>query len=145
MERDHMSVIGDHEHAIAQNGHAAVDAARRVAGQALAARAFVVPDLAARGGVERPSGIHVGDVYDAFHYHRSHFQMARIGDRENPARRELTDIAWRNLVERAETVAAQLAVISGPVARLRLDDAVPDDGAGKLRRGARLRFRARKR
>ena len=48
VRRQEMRVIGHHEHAIAGDGNAAVDAAGGVAGEAFRARPLEVPDLAAR-------------------------------------------------------------------------------------------------
>ena len=46
VERDEVRVIGHHEHAIAGDGDAAIDAAAGVAGDALRARPLVVPQIA---------------------------------------------------------------------------------------------------
>ncbi len=87
-----MGIVGDHEDAVAEHGYAAVDAARRIAREAFAAGPLVVPDFAAGSGVERPSGIHVGDVHHAVDHDRRHFQMAGVGDREHPSRRQAGDV-----------------------------------------------------
>ena len=52
MQRDQVRVVRDHEHAVAKHRHAAVDSAGGIAGQALGARAAVMPDLPAATRVE---------------------------------------------------------------------------------------------
>ena len=52
IERDDVRVIGHHEHAIAGNADAAIDASGGIADQPLGSRTLIVPDLAAAAGVE---------------------------------------------------------------------------------------------
>ena len=79
VEGDEVRVVGDHEHAVAGDGDAAVDAAGGVAGQALRARAPVVPDPPSGAGVERIALVGGGHVHDAVHHHRRHFQPRGVG------------------------------------------------------------------
>ena len=69
MKREQMGVIGNHEHAIAEHRHTAIDPAGCVTGQALAARPAIMPDLAAAARVEAGEGhsvviMDVGDQGD---------------------------------------------------------------------------------
>ena len=46
IEGDDVRVIGHHEHAIAGNADAAIDASRGIANEPLGSRTLIVPDLA---------------------------------------------------------------------------------------------------
>ena len=118
VEGDDVSVIGDHEDAVAGNRHAAVDAARCVADQALRARAAVLPDPTSVAGVERIALVGGGDVHDPAHHDRGHLQARGARQGEDPTGSQPRDVALVDLVERAVAVAAELAVVGGPV-RLR--------------------------
>ena len=92
IERDEVRVIGDHEHAIAGDGDAAVGAAGGVADQALGSRPLVVPDLAAAAGVERVALVGAGDVHHALDDDRRHLQARRVGQAEDPLGRQPGDV-----------------------------------------------------
>src|SRR5204863_6333905 len=53
VERDEMTVIGDHEHTVATDRDATICATGRHADQTFRPRAAVVPDLTSAAGVER--------------------------------------------------------------------------------------------
>src|SRR5271169_4135273 len=115
MQSEQVGVIADHENAVSQDRHAAIDPAGGVAGQLLGAWAAVMPDLASAAGVERVSFVHAGDVHYSVGNHRGDLEGARrASDVEDPLRRELLDVARVDLGERAEAVAAFIAVIGGP-------------------------------
>ena len=123
VQRDEVRVVGDHEHAVAGDGDAAVDAAGRVADQALGARTLVVPDLAAAAGIERVALVGAGDIHHAVHDHRRHLQARGVAEAEDPLGHECAHIARRDLRQRAVAAAAGLAVVTGPVG-LRGDGAI---------------------
>src|SRR5437763_6559676 len=98
-----MRVIGHHEHAIAEDSHAAIDAAACITCESGTALPLVAPDLAPGASVEGERGIRCGDVHDTFDDDRSDFESAtRAGDGEDPLGREASDVAAIDLVERAE-------------------------------------------
>ena len=96
-------------------GDAAIDAAGGIAGEAAGARALEMPDLAARAGVERVAFVGAGDVHDAIDDDRRHLKAAGVRQVEHPAGAELLDVLLRDLGEFGVAVAADIAVIGGPV------------------------------
>ncbi len=125
IERDDVRVVGDHEHAIAGDTGAAVRAALH---HALRARPLVVPDPPAAARVERVALVGRRHIHDPVDDDRRHLQVAGVGNREHPARRQLRDVVLVDLRQRRVAVAAGLAVVGRP-ARLRRDDAKPIAGA----------------
>ena len=123
VEADDVRMIGDHEHAIAGDRDAAIDAAGRVADEPLGARPLVVPDLAARAGVERVALVRARHVHHPADDDRRHLQPRRVGQAEDPLRHEARHVLRRDLRERARAIAARRAVVAGPVL-LRRDGAV---------------------
>ena len=130
-----------------------------IADESLRARAAVVPDLPAGARVERPGGVHRGDVHHAVDDDRRDLQRALAArHREHPLRRELRHVVRVDLVERTVAVAAQLSVVGRPLAGLRSSDvgescavcavgaAVPGSVArGVDRRSSRVRYASRSR
>ncbi len=123
VERDQVGVIGLEKDTIPENRHAAIDAARGIADQALRSRPGVVPDLTARARIERPDGIDGRHVHQAVDDDWRDLKRAgRAWNLKGPFRREPRHIGDRDLVERAVAVAAQLSMIGRPFARLRPSD-----------------------
>ena len=86
-----MRVIGDHEDAIARDGHAAVGAAGRVSDEPFGSRTRVVPDLPSRSGVERVALIRARHIHHTVHHDRRHLQRRSVWKAEDPLRHEPTD------------------------------------------------------
>jgi len=117
IQRDQVRVVGDHEHASAEYGNAAIDAGGGVAGEALRARPAVVPDLMAALRIERVGFVHRRDVHHPVGDNGRHLERPRRAvDREHPFRREAVNRRSVDLVERAESIAAQIPVIGRPFA-----------------------------
>ena len=134
VQRDQVRVVRDHEHAIAERRNAAIDAGRRIAGQALRPRTAVVPDLTAALRVERERFVRRRDVHHTVDDDRRHLERARSAlNREHPFRREAVDGRGVDLVERTESIAAQVSVVRRPRARLGLRDVGKGDGVIRSR------------
>ena len=140
VQRQNMRVIGDQEHTAAQHRRSAIDAGRGVAGQILAARPAVVPDLTASSRVERVDFIHAGDVDRAVDDDRRHLERARSAlNGEQPFRREGADRGGVDLIERAEPVPAQASVIGRPLTGPRAGDFLEGRSRGGRFRGGAAR------
>jgi hypothetical protein len=111
VQRNHVRIVGFHEHAIAGHGDAAVRVSLL---GALGARALELPDPASAAGVERDALVRSGHVHDAVDDRRRALQSTRVGHVEHPSRRETRDVALVDLRERGEAVAARLAVVARP-------------------------------
>ena len=122
-ERDHVGVVGEHEHAIAGDGDAAIESARGVSGDAARSVALIVPDDAAGAGVERPAFVRLRHVHHAVDDQGRVFDGGRAGHREHPAGRQARDVGLIDLRELAVAVAAGIAVVGRPIG-LRRDHAV---------------------
>ena len=122
-ERDHVGVVGEHEHAIACDCDAAIESARGVAGDALRPFTPVAPDDAAGAGIERPAFVRLRHVHYAIDDQRRVFDGGRAGHRENPAGRQTSDVGLIDLRELAVAIAAGIAVVRRPIG-LRRDHAI---------------------
>ena len=74
IERDEVRVIGDHEHPVARNANAPVDAARGVPDEALGSRTLIVPDFSSAARIERIAFVCARHVHHAFHHNRRDLQ-----------------------------------------------------------------------
>ena len=94
-ERDHVGVVGEHEHAIAGHRDTAIESAGGVPGDAASPFTPVAPDNAARAGVERPAFVRARHVHHAVHDQGRVFDGGRTGHGENPrgARRATLDLS----------------------------------------------------
>ena len=110
-----MRVIGHHEHSVASDRHATIGAAGGVADQALCPRPLIPPDLPARARVERITLVRARHVHHAGRDDRRDLQRRRVRQAEDPFRRELRDVAFVDVCERAVAAAAGLTVVAGPV------------------------------
>ena len=63
IEGDDVRVIGHHEHAIAGNADAAIDASRGIANEPFGSRTLIVPDLAAAAGIEGVTLVRARAIY----------------------------------------------------------------------------------
>ena len=143
MESDEVGVVGDHEDAIAEDGDAAIDAGDGVTcgDEIFGARAGVVPDLAAGASVEREAFVGAGDVHDAVDDLRSVFELAACaGHGPAPAWGEMGDVGGVDFGERAEAVAADVAVVAGPFAFVGVGDAGEVDAFAEIECGEGERF-----
>ena len=114
-ERDHVGVVGEHEHAIAGHGDAAIESARRIPGDAASPFTLVAPDDAAGAGVERPAFVRGRHVHHAVHDQGRVFDGGDAGHGENPLGRQARDIGLADLRELAVAVAAGIAVVGRPI------------------------------
>ena len=115
VERHDVRVVGDQEQPIACDGGAAVDARGGVSREALRPRARVPPKLTARARIERDAFVHVGDVHHALDHQRRGLQSTRAADVVDPRGRQAADVGGVDLIEFAMAVAADIAVVGGPV------------------------------
>ena len=115
VQRDHVSVIGDHEQAVSGNRDSAVHSPGRVAYQPLRSRPLISPDLPPAARVERPALVCAGDVHHAANDDGRHLQAGGIRQREHPLRREPLDVASIDLRQRAVPAAVRPAVVRRPV------------------------------
>ena len=117
VQRDHVCVVRDHEHAVAEGRNASIDPAGRVTGQPRRARAAVMPDPTAAAGIERERFVDRRDVHDAVDDDRRRLQRTRSSlNREHPFRREALDRLRVDLIERAESIPAQVSMVGRPLA-----------------------------
>ena len=136
MQRDQMRVIRDHEYAVAEQRHAAVDPAGCVADQALRTRAAVMPDLPAAARIEGERFIHRRDVHDAAGDEGRALEIARGAPNvEHPLGRQALHIAGVDLIERAEPIAGLVSVVGRPRARLRPHHIGEGDPSRRVRSG----------
>ena len=115
VQSDDVGIVGDHEQAVAGSGCAAIDAAGGVADQILGSGTLVVPDLASGAGVQRVALIGAGHVHDSVDDDGGYLQAGGAEQREDPLGRKAGDVGLVDLIQRAVTVAADLAVVGGPV------------------------------
>ena len=92
IERDHVRVVGHHEHAISRHRCPAIDAATGVADRPLRPRPLVVPDLPPGPGIERITLVAARDVHHAFDDHRRALQPRSVRQVEQPLRHEARDV-----------------------------------------------------
>ena len=122
-QRDHVGVVGEHEHAIAGDCYTAIESTRGVSGDTARPVALVMPDDAAGACIERPAFVRLRRVHHAIDYQRRVFDGGRAGHRENPAGRQPGDVGLIDLREFAVAVAAGIAVVRRPIG-LRRDHAI---------------------
>ena len=91
---DEVRMVRHHEDAVVQDGHSTVFTRGRVAHESLRAGTSVVPDVAARGGVQGVDLIGPGHVHHTVHDHRSHLEPPGIGNGEEPTLRPATLPRW---------------------------------------------------
>ena len=119
MQRKQMRIIGDHEYAVAEHRHSAINPAGGIAGETLAARPAVVPDLAPASRIERVDFVDGGGVHYSVHDKGRNLERPRRSrNRERPLLHEARNVAGVDLVERAVTVAGFVPVVGGPGAGL---------------------------
>ena len=82
-----------------------------------------MPDLAAARRIEGKRLVSSGHVHDVVSYHWRDFESSCIRDRKEPLRPEARHIAGMNLFQLAIAITAEAAVVGGPVAWLRIDQA----------------------
>src|SRR5437764_15104268 len=109
-----MRVVGHDERSVACDGHAAVRAGATFAENALVTRLDVAPQLAPRRGVERVPFIPAADVHDAVGNRGCDLEARRARDGKHPGRAEPLDVGRVDLLELAETIAGETAVIKEP-------------------------------
>ena len=80
-----------------------------------------MPDGASGPRIEGEYLIRTGDIHHAIDDYRSDFEHLMI-DRKNPFELQVADIRCIDLVQRAVAIAADVSVIGGPVAGLRIGD-----------------------
>ena len=88
-----MRVVGRHEDPLAADRDAAIHAASRDADQPARARTPIVPDLTPAAGIERVQIVGRADVHHAVHDDGRHLHLRRVGQREDPLRREPRGVA----------------------------------------------------
>src|SRR5207237_4295082 len=106
---------GNHEHALARNGHAPVDAPGGVADEVFGSWTLVVPDLAARPRIERVALVGAGHIHHAVDDDWRHLQARGVGQAEDPPGNHPRHVARRDLHEGAVPAAGGLAVVTGPI------------------------------
>ena len=111
IEGDHVRVVGRHEDALLRHRRAAID----FAGQFLGDGALIVPDLAARAGVQCVALVGRRDIHDALKYDRRTFQRQRACEREHPLELQAAGVGRVDLLQVAVTVAGGVAIVAGPV------------------------------
>ena len=123
VERDQVRVVGDREHAVAEQRDSAVDAAGGIAGEAGRAGTAVVPDLAAASRIEGERFIHGGQKHHAAGHDRCDLQITRsAANGEHPRSCQVLNIPGIDRLERGEAIAVQAPVIGRPGPRLWLRD-----------------------
>ena len=127
-----MRIVGQIEDAISQHGHAAIDAYGGVACDLRPGGfgPFVAPDLAARPAAQRIDLVVPRHNHHTVHNHRSGLQ-AVVGDWEGPLQLESGDVGEIHLIQAAQAVAVERAVVGRPVAQLRVGNLVDLRGSGR--------------
>ncbi len=102
-----------------------------------------MPYLAAAERVERVRFVHGSDVHHAVDDERRHFERARgAWNRKNPLGRQALDVTGVDLVQRAEAVAAHVAVVGRPGAGLGMRHIGEVDSGSQFTRGKATRIGA---
>ena len=119
VQTNQVRIVGREEDSIAQESHAAVRAFGGVARNraACSARARIAPDLASGARVERADPVRSRDVHHAVAHQRSSLQ-SDVGKRVNPIELQTAHVLGVDLSQRAMSIRAEEAVISGPFAGL---------------------------
>ena len=126
-----MCVVGHEKDLVTQNGNAAVGAQFRIADQAGAGGAGIVPQRFAGEYIECVDFVRPGDEHHAAGGERRHLQ-AEVGERKNPFQLQPRDTRAVDLPQRTVAIGRVVSVVSEPVARLRRS---PSDFARRLRGG----------
>ncbi len=132
VQGDQVRIVGYHKHFVTQDRHAAVGAERRVADESRSLRARILPDLAASQCIERQGLVRPGNVHHAVGDQGRHFE-AKMIDGEDPFHAQILHVRRIDLLEFAVPVAAQVSVVSEPVAWPRIPDSVEVDSSGIAR------------
>src|SRR5262249_7533179 len=78
-------------------------------------RASIMPDLPSRACIESPDFIRAGNVHDATNDNRCVLHLIDVGHWKNPLWGEPRNVGFVDLSERAVVIAADIAVVGGPI------------------------------
>ncbi len=115
MQRDQAGVVGDHEQAVAGQGHAAIDCGAGVADDPRRPRPAVVPERLPRSRIQGHDLVGGADVHHAVDHERRGAQGADARHGKGPRRLETGDVVGRDLPMGRVPVATGVAVVGGPV------------------------------
>jgi hypothetical protein len=114
-----MGVVRLEKHAVSQHRYAAVGTFGGISRDLLGAVPLVVPDRSSRLRIQCKHLVGTGDEHHPVHNQRRHLQREMV-NREDPLDAEVLHIGSSDLVESAVAIPTDVAVVGGPVARLRM-------------------------
>src|ERR1700722_20416502 len=114
VERDQMSVVGDHEHLVARNRRTAVGAGNGIPHQARGSRSLIVPYLPSSARIERKAFVDVGHIHHAIGDNGSRLDTGATQSK-NPLGLQSRNIGAGDLRQLAVTATDRLSVVAWPV------------------------------